>query len=179
MKEEPISPRIAKALEGARPKPRADLEAENARLQTHIKVLDERGMQASLYVRLCYERDALQAKVEEAESHGCQDCAHEAGVPVSGPTGLCPKHADEQIEGRHSERRRRVKAGALAEQRKGKLEWDRWLIAMLVATEYVDHAEGCPRAWGKECECWMAQVFTAAEARVAIEEGEEFEGVVD
>ena len=42
-------------------------EAENARLQAHIKVLDERGMQASLYVRLCYERDALQARVEEAE----------------------------------------------------------------------------------------------------------------
>jgi len=46
------------------------LRAENARLQAHIKVLDERGMQASLYVRLCHERDALQARVEEAERRG-------------------------------------------------------------------------------------------------------------
>ena len=53
------------------------------------------------------------------------------------------------------------------------LEWDRWLIAMLVATEYTQHAEGCPREWDKECECWMAQVFTAAEARAALAPGEE------
>ena len=45
---------------------RADLEAENARLQTHIKVLDERGMQASLYVRLCYERDGYKRHMGEA-----------------------------------------------------------------------------------------------------------------
>ena len=58
---------------------------------------------------------------------------------------------------------------AQSEQRGEALEWDRWLIAMLVATEYTQHAEGCPREWDKECECWMAQVFTAAEARAAID----------
>ena len=57
----------------------------------------------------------------------------------------------------------------LAERRKGELDWDRWLIAMLVATEYTQHAEGCPRERDQECECWMAQVFTAAEARATIE----------
>ena len=43
------------------------LRAENARLQAHIKVLDERGMQASLYVRLSFDRDRLQTRVEELE----------------------------------------------------------------------------------------------------------------
>ena len=57
------------------------------------------------------------------------------------------------------------------EEAQGKLEWDRWLIAMLVATEYTQHAEGCPREWDKECECWMAQVFTVAEARAVILRG--------
>ena len=56
------------------------------------------------------------------------------------------------------------------EEALGRLEWDRWLIAMLVATEYTQHAEGCPRDWDKECECWIAQVFTAAEARAALRE---------
>ncbi|KKK85884.1 hypothetical protein LCGC14_2768780 [marine sediment metagenome] len=63
---------------------------------------------------------------------------------------------------------RMEEAEALAERRGEALEWDRWLIAMLVATEYTQHAEGCPREWDKECECWVAQVFTAAEARAAI-----------
>lgn len=55
----------------------------------------------------------LQARLHESEAaRGCQDCAYEVGVPVPGPTGLCPKHADEQIDGRHAERRRRVEAEA-------------------------------------------------------------------
>ena len=58
---------------------------------------------------------------------------------------------------------------AQSEQRREALEWDRWLIAMLVATEYTQHSEGCPREWDKECECWVAQVFTVAEARAAID----------
>jgi len=59
-------------LEAWRRSPVTSLEsrviATVARLQAHIKVLDERRMQASLYVRLCHERDALQARVEEAEA---------------------------------------------------------------------------------------------------------------
>ncbi|KKM13448.1 hypothetical protein LCGC14_1716120 [marine sediment metagenome] len=142
------------------------LRAENARLQAHIKVLDERGMQASLYVRLCYERDALQAKVEEAESHGCQDCAHEAGVPVSGPTGLCPKHADEQIDGHHSERRRRVKAEALAERRKK--AWERVDLAVRTGVDPAT-ANGPPEnaAFFSKDELIA---YIGLEARAAIEE---------
>ncbi len=54
--------------------------------------------------------EQLLKALERAQAHGCQDCAYEVGVPVSGPTGLCPKHANEQIDGQHSERRCRVDA---------------------------------------------------------------------
>lgn len=75
----------------------------------------------AVYVEVLAENVRLQAQVEETEAHGCQDCAYEVGVPVPGPTGLCPKHADVQIDGHNSERRRRVKAEALAERRKDAL----------------------------------------------------------
>ena len=68
-----MSPRIAKALEGARPKPRADLEAENARLQEQVKeanevmglaiaALNERVQEVDLLKR---ERDDYKAQSEQ------------------------------------------------------------------------------------------------------------------
>lgn len=97
--------------ESAIPTVTADLKAENARLES-----ERIGWQRDAVDRgatnqaLCAGVARPQEHVKEAESHGCQDCAYEVGVPVPGPTGLCPKHADEQIDGRHSERRRRVEA---------------------------------------------------------------------
>ena len=41
-----------------------EAQAENARLQERIKALDERGMQASFYIRLCVERDGYKALAE-------------------------------------------------------------------------------------------------------------------
>ena len=123
----------------------ASLLADNARLQARVKdsiaVID---VAAAGAVRLKRERDRLQADVELA-----------LGMPLN-------ERIDALVVSRD-----RYKA--LAERRGEALEWDRWLIAMLVATEYTQHAEGCPREWDKECECWVAQVFTAAEARAAID----------
>lgn len=102
-----------------------------------------------------------------------------------GPEWVCAKHSDScavlsgglcdcglasalSSRGRVSDLESALAAAQEAlQESEAMVEWDRWLIAMLVATEYTQHTEGCPVPYG-ECVCWMTQVFTVAEARAAL-----------
>ena len=76
MKEEPMSPSTTKALQGAQPKPRAALEAENARLQERVEEAERHlGESWHLWKQCQYrkgiverEHDWLQTRVTELET---------------------------------------------------------------------------------------------------------------
>ena len=78
------------------------LQARVEEAERHIRMLDERGMQASLYVRLCYERDRYKAHMGEAWQEYKR---------------LWLRWFEQRVEYRYAKKRER-EASALAERRK-------------------------------------------------------------